>query len=187
MLIKINLMRAKGSRLRRRILVSSPRRLVELPGGRWLVPLSKGLSAIIDAADARVVGRYNWYALRAKNGLHYAARKARGHKTVFLHSTIMRTEKGLEVDHISGDTLDNRRGNLRPADRSQNSCNRGRQSNNTSGYKGVSWHKAAQKWSAYVNIRGRRHYLGLFGDIEDARDAHNSAALVAHGEFARLT
>jgi hypothetical protein len=47
---------------------------------------------------------------------------------------------------------------------------------NTSGYRGVSWHKAAQKWGAYIREGGVRHYLGLFESAEEAHEAYERVA-----------
>src|SRR3990172_3465377 len=64
------------------------------------------------------------------------------------------------VDHINGNKLDNRWCNLREATMAQNKANEGLRSSNTSGLKGVSWHKAAKKWRAYIGATGE--HLGLF-------------------------
>src|SRR5258708_16286059 len=61
------------------------------------------------------------------------------------------------TDHVNRDGLDNRRCNLRPATGSQNAANKGRQSNNTSGFKGVNWNDGA--WQASLCVNGRREYL----------------------------
>lgn len=103
-----------------------------------------------------------------------------------MHRYLMGDPTGLEVDHINLDTLDNRRSNLRVATRSQNAANRRRQSNNSSGYKGVSWNKERKKWHAYICV-GRKHItLGRFNSIVQAARAYNDAALTFFGEYAKL-
>jgi hypothetical protein len=92
---------------------------------------------------------------------------------------------GKFVDHINGDRSDNRICNLRLATKAQNGMNRGKQSNNTSGMKGVSWAKNAGKWSAHIKINRKKIHLGLFNNIEHAAAAYDSAAISLHGEFAR--
>jgi HNH endonuclease/AP2 domain len=89
------------------------------------------------------------------------------------------------IDHMNGQKDDNRIKNLRLATKSQNGMNRGAQRNNTSGFKGVYWHKQVGKWNAYIKLRGRRHSLGLFEDISAAAAAYRAAAHRLHGEFAR--
>ena len=62
---------------------------------------------------------------------------------------------------------------------------RNRASNNTSGFKGVSWHKAARKWSSSIYLNGKPNHLGLFESAEEAHAAYMAAATRAHPEFAR--
>lgn len=89
------------------------------------------------------------------------------------------------VDHENLARSDDRWFNLRDASRPQNGANRPVNRNNTSGFKGVSWDKNAQKWSAKIGVAGRRHHLGLFSSPEEARDAYLAAADKHFGPFAR--
>lgn len=73
-----------------------------------------------------------------------------------------------ELDHEKGTGEGNKISNLRPANRSQNMQNRVLSSRNTSGHAGISWHKAARKWAAYITIDRRREHLGLFDDLDAA-------------------
>lgn len=90
-----------------------------------------------------------------------------------------------EIDHINGEKADNRFANLREATSSQNKANRGPQSNNTSGYKGVSWHKHSRRWAAQIHKDGRRISLGYYPTPEAAHSAYVKAAHEHHGEFGR--
>lgn len=92
----------------------------------------------------------------------------------------------LTIDHKNKDQLDNKWDNLRLATRSQNQMNRGLQSNNTSGYKGVVWHKIIKKWVARIKIDNKTKHLGCFTSPEEAFVAYCEAAKVLHGEFASL-
>jgi len=103
-----------------------------------------------------------------------------------MHRLILNPPAGITIDHINGNGLDNRRENLRLAGRGQNQCNRGKQSNNTSGFKGVTWHKNLNKWEAGISISGKRYHVGFYKTPEAAARAYDDAAKKYHGEFARL-
>ena len=91
-----------------------------------------------------------------------------------------------QIDHRNLMKADNRWGNLRLATNSQNSMNKGKQSNNTSGYKGVSFNKPSKKWQARITVNGKRHYLGYFKSVECAGKAYAKAAKILHKEFANV-
>jgi len=90
-----------------------------------------------------------------------------------------------EVDHADMNQGNNSLDNLRLATKSQNMMNRSLFKNNTSGIKGVSWHKRSQKWSTKITINGKNIHLGMFKDKEDARTALACARPEIHKEFSR--
>jgi hypothetical protein len=89
-----------------------------------------------------------------------------------------------QIDHVANNTLDNR--NIRPANNSQNGFNRGKQKNNTSGFKGVSYDKRSGKWRASIQAYGKPQELGLHKTKKDAYSAYCEAAKRLHGEFVNL-
>jgi hypothetical protein len=89
-------------------------------------------------------------------------------------------------DHIDLCKLNNQRVNLRAATRSQNQHNKGLQRNNTSGFKGVCWSSARQKWKAQIKSGGKKIHLGLFSTPQEAHEAYKLGALKYHGEFANF-
>jgi hypothetical protein len=91
-----------------------------------------------------------------------------------------------EIDHENLDRGDNRINNLRKCSRSQNQFNRGKQENNTSGFKGVSYHSQSGKWVARLSAGGKRKSLGLHDTPESAHQAYCAGAKLHHGEFARF-
>lgn len=146
----------------------------------------KGQKILVDADDYETLSRVTW-TIDAKG---YAMRKHRDDagkwKTQYMHRFVMGLSTGQVgmVDHINGDKTDNRKSNLRVCSNSENLRNRGAQRNNTSGFKGVTFHKAANKWTASITANGSNNYLGLFKTPEEAHSAYCEAARAMHGEFA---
>ena len=85
-----------------------------------------------------------------------------------------------EIDHIDRDPTNNRIENLREATSGENKQNKALQSNNKSGYPGVSWHKKANKWRSRIYINRKEIHLGLFEDYSDACKAYDEAKLKYH-------
>lgn len=88
------------------------------------------------------------------------------------------------IDHINGDRYDNRIENLREATPSNNNANTKLRKDNSSGVKGVSFHKASGLWRAEIAVSGKRLQLGYFKSIDDAKNAISSKRTELHGEFA---
>lgn len=88
-----------------------------------------------------------------------------------------------KIDHINGDKADNRIENLRECTNSENLCNTGMYCTNTSGYKGVTFHKGTKKWAAQIQHESRRKHIGLFDDPKSAHDAYCREARKLHGSF----
>lgn len=110
-------------------------------------------------------------------------------KTTLMHRVILSRMLSRELlrseqcDHINGNTLDNRRSNLRLATKFENMHNSRKHKNNTSEYKGVSWHKPSNKWKAQITVNRKSIYLGLFDTPEEAHQVYCDAADYYHGEF----
>jgi len=90
-----------------------------------------------------------------------------------------------QVDHISGDTLNNNPANLRLATNAENSRNRGANRNSQLGIKGVIFHEKTGKYRATICISKRNRFLGSFTEKKDAVAAYACAAVELHKEFAR--
>jgi hypothetical protein len=95
-------------------------------------------------------------------------------------------DTSLLIDHINGDTLDNRRINLREATASQNSCNSKRPKNNTSGFKGVSFAEDRGKYRAQISLHRKTYMLGGFDTPEEAYAVYCAAASKIQGAFANI-
>jgi hypothetical protein len=151
------------------------------------IPLSQGFVAIVDDADAaRVLSAGKWTA-KPNGRTVYAYRQVRqpdGRRRPLLLHTFL---TGYPMtDHRDGDGLNNTRSNLREATGSQNAHNAGLRQDNTSGYRGVSWHKGNRRWGARIMHLKRTHILGQYATAEDAARAYDEAARELHGAFARL-
>lgn len=133
---------------------------------------------LVDDGDFEWLNQSKWYL----NTKGYAS----NNKHIRMHRLINKTPQGLLTDHKNGDKLDNRRSNLRTCNNSENHCNIKLMANNTSGHKGVSWSKAAQKWHAYINKDSKRTYLGIFNNLDEAVKVYEKAAVEQHGEFVNL-
>jgi hypothetical protein len=143
-------------------------------------------------------GAFAWKAhkIEAWNGKVAGFVSVKGHKRICVDNKIYHAhvlawlhvygEWALnQIDHINGNGLDNRIENLRLADNFQNSWNKKKAANNTSGVKGVSWHKPSQKWVARITVFGRVMSLGSFDDVEDAKRARVAAEKEYFGEYRR--
>jgi hypothetical protein len=149
------------------------------------IPLTRGLVALVDDADADLLRRTSWHAIPGC----YTWYASRGIQRADGRSTTQLMHKMLtgwpRTDHINGDGLDNQRANLRPATAGQNVAN-ARKGGGSSRFKGVSWWKRSGRWQAYIMIDGHQAFLGHFDAEEDAARAYDAEARQLFGEFARL-
>lgn len=108
-------------------------------------------------------------------------------KTIFMHREIMGFPEGMEIDHIDGNGLNNKRSNLRICTSAENKRNRGiDRIRNKSGYKGVFYEKYHKKYRATICVNYKRIYLGYFDTAKDGAIAYNEAVKKYHGKFANL-
>lgn len=150
------------------------------------IQLTHDKAALVDDKDFDRVNQFKWNADHHYMSLWYARTKVNG-KKISMHRFILdlgNLDK-IGIDHINGNGLDNRRANLRLATSAENQRNRGKQKNNTAGFKGVTWKKAAKKYCARIAINGKDKHIGYFESKEDAARAYDKAALREFGEFAK--
>jgi len=147
------------------------------------IPLTQGKVTIVDAEDYKRLSKDKWYAANT-GGKFYACRSIK-QRTISMHREIMGEPKGMFVDHIDGNGLNNRRSNLRVCTPAQNVQNR-RCMGGSSGYKGVSFIKRDNKWKAEITLNRRRIHIGHFADEISAAKAYDRKAAELFGEFAYL-
>lgn len=132
----------------------------------------------------------NWALYTTMGRYHYAESKTnkRNQKTDrnFMHRLIMDPPKGMVVDHINGDGLDNRVSNLRVCTPAENSRNTIKSANASSRFKGIHWDNESKKWRACISIDGVRRHIGRFPTEKDAAEAYNIEAVKRYGKFAKL-
>lgn len=134
------------------------------------IPLANGKGVCFVDDEDNWVLRHSWHI--HKSGTKTYARTWINGRREYLHRMILEADL---VDHINGDGLDNRRDNLRPADRSLNSLNSVLRSDNTSGEKNVNWMSRAKKFAVGFQRHGVRYHVGLFETLEDAVSARDKA------------
>lgn len=146
------------------------------------IPVKGGLFALVDDEDFERLSKMKWYL----NSKRYAISKVKG-VSILMHRYILDLNlASLEVDHVNGDGLDNRKANLRICTHAQNLMNQKTPVSNTSGYKGVHWHKGDKKWHARIYVNFKKIHIGSFNDAKAAAQAYNEAAILYYGEFARI-
>lgn len=145
--------------------------------------LTKGKIAIVDDEDFEELNKFKWCAFkfgkvwRAFRGTFINKKQ----RIEYMHHRILPCPHGMQIDHINGDGLDNRRSNLRIATVSQNQHNVGKCIDNRSGYKGVRKHR--NKWQAFIIIQKKFITIGDFTTPEEANTARKEYADRVLGEY----
>ena len=155
------------------------------------IALTRGKFAIVDPADYERLAKHKWYAAKRRNTYYaardYYCRKKKVNVTVQMHRSIFPAPKGLFVDHINRDGLDNRSVNLRSATAAENNRNRSwTVPNKASKYRGVYKYKGQKFFSAAIRHDRKKINLGTFKAEIAAAIAYDRAANKYHGAFAVL-
>ena len=156
-----------------------------------VIRLTQGQCTIVDPEDYEyLISLGPWHVQSLRKEHRFVAAREVWIKEIGRSVTVLMTHDIILTDHIidhkNGDRLDNRRSNLRACDYFQNSTNTRIRSDNTSGYKGVSWDKTRRKWRAYFVLDGYQIHLGRYTDPIQAAHAYDEAARLNFGEFACL-
>jgi hypothetical protein len=143
--------------------------------------LTHARGTIVDDIDYEYLSQWSWFA--AARGYAMTSRGVYMHKLI---ASRIGLDVSLRTDHRDLNPLNNCRDNLREATQADNGRNRGRNRNNTSGYKGVWWHKRNRRWIADIKVNRQKFHLGTFLTAIEAARAYNKAAETHFGEFAYL-
>ena len=146
------------------------------------IPLTHGKFALVDDEDFDFLNQWKWHlsdgGYAQRNNLTRIGVGKYKNRMLKMHRVVNETPDKLFTDHINRNKLDNRKCNLRNATKSLNGINRGKPSNNVSGFKGV--HVDGMSWRAEIAINGKRIKLGRFKKLEDAVSARLKAEKKYH-------
>ena len=149
------------------------------------IKLSWGKWAIVDAEDYGRLRKYKWCAIYSGRSW-YAKTFGMDGTVLSMHRMVVDAAKGLIVDHIDHNGLNNRRSNLRLCTRKQNNYNTRPRKGCTSKYKGVSFSKEKNRFRVFINYNKKQYYIGVFKDEIEAAKAYDKKARELFGEFAYL-
>jgi len=148
--------------------------------GITVVTLQNGMRIAVSCEDESWIKRYGWFV----GGNGYVVTSVNG-KRKYLHKMIMGVDDGTLVDHINRDKTDNRRSNLRIADKSMNAANaKLRRDSIVTGHKNVKFDKRHKNYAVRVTKDGVTHYGGAYKDLYNAIIAANAKRVDLFGEFA---
>lgn len=153
-----------------------------------LFKIIKKYDIIIDKDQFNKLNKYSWYKSTNPCGQIYFICKEKN-KIVRMHRCIMNCPKDMVVDHINGDTLDNRKCNLRICTKLQNQYNQKKHKGKRhSKYKGVTFRRdlISKPWEAFIYPNRKHIRLGYFETEVEAAKAYNKAAKKYYKQFAKL-
>lgn len=155
-----------------------------------LIPLSgkrgAGEFSVVDDCDYEWASKFRWHLSSSGYAITNKSRPYKNGKTLHMHRAINKTPDGLFTDHVNQNRIDNRRENLRTATKTQNLFNMDKHSDNSSGYKGIVYHRPSGLWGAKIQVKMHRVSLGYYETKKEAANAYNNAAKKLHGQFAYL-
>lgn len=142
------------------------------------IPLTQGRVTIVDDEDYKELSKHKWYYNQG-----YAVRQVREEK-LLMHREILGESVGIETDHIDGNRLNNTRANLRSCTHAQNQQNRHTAEGFSSKYRGVYRYTRDGRWTAQIQVNGKKINLRHHATEKDAALAYDRAARKYFGEFA---
>jgi len=147
----------------------------------WVIPLTQGLEALIDESDVPIVGDFKWFANPVRTSVKNPTKRyvypcsygaTQDRQYAYLHRFLMQPPEGFVVDHLDGNTLDNRRSNLRVCSRRENNCNLER---HRSGKMLGASRTRHGKFTARITVDGKNFYIGTFDTEHESHQAYLDA------------
>ncbi len=150
-----------------------------------ILTVKYGVETLIDDSDYTKVSGFVWRVANTSGGKSYIVTNFNS-RLRYLHRFIMQAKDGQHIDHINGNTYDNRRDNLRFATHAENTrnCSKCKTGRGSSKYKGVSLDKT--KWRARITFNANTETIGYFKDEVEAANAYDKKAIELFGDFAKL-
>lgn len=148
-----------------------------------------GKVCIMDTEDVHVFDGWTPHVTKAGYVEVFGSYTQKPRYCDFVHRLVMKVAPGQPIDHINGNTLDNRKANLRRCSPNENMHNARKNRMGTNPYKGIRQYTGRplrKPWTAQICVNGRRYSLGCFMTAEEAARAYNDKALELSGPFARL-
>jgi hypothetical protein len=146
-----------------------------------VIPLTQGKFALVDDRDYGYLSQWSWNACHSEADYYYAARTVKG-RVIRMHREIMKPPKGMVVDHIDGNCLNNQRSNLRLVSIRENALNRKVNKNNKSGHRNVSW--ILGYWRVQLAVNGKNHiFPEKFDDPDRAGEFARQMRHKYYGQF----
>ena len=158
-----------------------------------IIPLTKGLVAIVSPEDYERLAKYKWHSARhgrsiyAQTGTGSKKAGKRKRHLIMMHRMVMGVEDDRYVDHANHNGLDNRPTNLRIATWAENCWNKRKPlGESSSQFKGVMWDKRRSIWQVMMGYKGKKIFIGYYDDEIEAAKAYDAKAKELYGEFAAL-
>ncbi len=153
------------------------------------IPLTQNKIAIVADEDFPFLSQYKWRTQKGPDGHLYARTRINANGIIthpYMHTLLMNPSCQQMVDFKDGNGLNLLRGNMRLCSNKEDAQNRRQQSNNRSGYKGISWGTKENKWVAFITVDGVHKRIGTFTNAIDAAQAYDDEAKKYFGSFAQL-
>ena len=148
---------------------------------------ARGVRILIDDEDFEKANRGKSLFVKSNGFVIISKRTSKTLvKHIYLHKKIMGVGKGVHVDHINHDRLDNRKANLRICTHAENQRNKKKRVDSQFKYKGIFRHGRSKKWTAKLTVDRETFFSFGHTTQEEAALAYNELAKKHHGEFARL-